>query len=76
MKRNIFLAAALILALAATETATSATLLLTDDSEAGCAMAATAIPPTTQAEHNRELGHCISTQPTAGGMIRAIIHFN
>lgn len=62
--------------LASTETATSGWLLLTDDGEAGRAMSATAVPPTTQAEHNREIGHTISTQPTAGGLVRAVLHFN
>lgn len=58
------------------QTATSGWLLLTSKTEAGVAQNATEIPPTTQADHNREIGHTISTQPTAGGLVRAVLHFN
>lgn len=58
------------------QTATSGWLLLTSKTEAGVAQNATEIPPTTQADHNREIGHTISTQPTAGGLVRTVLHFN
>lgn len=39
-------------------------------------MSALAMPPTAQAEHNREIVHTISTQSSAGGLVRCVLHFN
>lgn len=59
-----------------TQTATSGWLLLTSKTEAGVAQNATEIPPTSQTDHNREIGHTISTQSSAGGLVRCVLHFN
>lgn len=50
-------------------------VLITSDATAGRGKKASTIPPTTQNEHNGELGHAIATA-SANGLGMAVLHFN